>query len=160
MIRALSTVALASALALPALGAQQAAPAGTPAAQPAARPAAPPARTDTAGRIVFTREVYNYPRDGRRDPFASLIRTGDIRPIFSDLIITGITYDPTGRNSVALLKDVSTDEIYRARVGSVFGRLRITAIRQREISVAIDEFGFTRQEVLSINVPSPAERTP
>lgn len=153
MIRALSTLMLVSAIAVPGLGAQTAPAEPAPAQQPATR-------ADTAGRIVFSREVYAYPRDGRRDPFASLIATGDIRPIFADLIITGITHDPTGRNSVALLQDVTTREMYRARVGSVFGRLRVTAIRQREISVSIDEFGFTRQETLSINVPSPAERTP
>lgn len=152
----LPTLVLASLLAAPALGAQQGTPAGTPPAEPAAQQT----RADTSRQITFVREVYNYPRDGRRDPFASLIRTGDIRPIFADLVITGITHDPTGRNSVALLQDVTTKEMYRARVGSVFGRLRVTAIRQRDISVSIDEFGFTRQETLSINVPSPAERTP
>jgi hypothetical protein len=38
--------------------------------------------------------------------------------------------------------------------------MRVTAIRQREVALAIDEFGFTRQEVLSINVPSGGGRTP
>jgi hypothetical protein len=135
--------------------AQKAATPPRPAAGPAARQVA---RADSS-RVVFTREVYNYPRDGRRDPFASLIATGDIRPIFSDLVITGIMYDPSGRNSLAMLQDVSTNELYRARVGSVFGRIRINAIRLKEVGVSIDEFGFTRQEVLLLNVPS-AGRTP
>lgn len=137
----------------PETGAQESAGSDTTTATPAAR-------ADTVGRVIFTREVYSYPRDGRRDPFASLIATGDIRPIFSDLVITGITYDPTGRNSVAMLLDVSTQELYRARVGSVFGRLRITSIRRTDVQFAIDEFGHTRQESLSINATSPAERTP
>lgn len=115
---------------------------------------------DSAGNVVFNREVYRYPRAGRRDPFASLITTGDIRPLLADLDIVGIILDPTGRNSVATLKDMSTNEIYRVRVGSVFGRMRVTAIRQREVALAIDEFGFTRQETLSINVPSGGGRTP
>jgi hypothetical protein len=115
---------------------------------------------DSAGNIIFNREVYSYPRGGRRDPFASLITTGDIRPILADLEIVGIILDGTGRNSVATLRDVSTSEIYRVRVGSTFGRMRVTAIRQREVSLAIDEFGFTRQEVLSITVPSRGGRTP
>ena len=115
---------------------------------------------DSAGNIIFNREVYSYPRGGRRDPFASLITTGDIRPILADLEIVGIILDGTGRNSVATLRDVSTSEIYRVRVGSTFGRMRVTAIRQREVSLAIDEFGFTRQETLSITVPSRGGRTP
>lgn len=130
-----------------------------------AAPAAPPIPTadlprDSAGNLVFRREVYTYPRAGRRDPFASLIVSGDIRPLVSDLEIAGIVYDQTGRTSFATLKDVSTGVLYRARVGSVFGRVRVTAIRQREVAVAVDEFGFTRQEVLSITVPSRGGRTP
>lgn len=115
---------------------------------------------DSAGNIIFNREVYSYPRAGRRDPFASLITTGDIRPILADLEIVGIILDGSGRNSVATLRDVSTSEIYRVRVGSTFGRMRVTAIRQREVALSIDEFGFTRQEVLSITVPSRGGRTP
>lgn len=115
---------------------------------------------DSAGNIVFRREVYAYPRSGRRDPFASLIVSGDIRPLLADLVVAGIFYDPTGRNSFATLKDKSSNRIYRARVGSVFGRMRVTAIRQREVAVAVDEFGFTRQEVLSITAPSRGGRTP
>lgn len=116
--------------------------------------------TDSLGRILFARETYAYPRDGRRDPFASLIATGDIRPIFEDLVVTGIIVDVSGRNSQAILKDVSTNELYRARVGSVFGRIRVTSIRPGEVGLSIDEFGFPRQEVLSQIKPSPATRTP
>jgi hypothetical protein len=130
-----------------------------------ARPAGPEIKTDalvrdSAGNVIFNREVYAYPGANRRDPFASLITSGDIRPLLADLVIVAISLDPTGRNSVATLKDVSTNELYRVRNGSVFGRMRVTAIRQREVGLAIDEFGFTRQEVLSINVPSGGGRTP
>lgn len=109
--------------------------------------------TDSQGRIVFRREVYNFPRDGRRDPFASLIATGEIRPMFADLEIAVIIESADPRNSVATLKDVSTGELYRARVGSVLGRIRIRYIRADEVGVAIDEFGFTRQEVLTLKPP-------
>ena len=142
---------------LPTLAAQKA-----PAAAPAGAKATPatPATSQDTSRIVFEREVYRYPREGRRDPFASLIATGDVRPIFADLIVSGIMYDPTGRNSVAMLEDVSTGDLYRARVGSVFGRIRVTAIALKQVSIAIDEFGFTRQESLSLTAPSHATRTP
>ncbi len=115
--------------------------------------------TDSSGKIVFAREVYGYPRDGRRDPFASLIATGDIRPLFDDLRVTSVMYDPSGRTSMAMLKDISTNEIYKVRVGSVAGRNRITYIRTGVVGVAIDEFGFTRQEELTLNVSSGG-RTP
>lgn len=132
--------------------------------QPARRPAVEVPTDqivrDSAGNVVFNREVFTYPAQGRRDPFLSLITSGDIRPLLADLTIVGIALDPTGRNSVATLKDVSTNELYRVRVGSVFGRMRVTAIRQREVGLAIDEFGFTRQEVLSLNVPARGGRTP
>ncbi len=108
---------------------------------------------DSSGNVLFSREVYNYPSQGRRDPFSSLITTGDIRPMIADLLVVAITLGQSDRTSIATLKDKSSNEIYRVRVGSVFGRLRVTAIRQREVTVEIDEFGYKRQESLSINVP-------
>lgn len=152
VLAGLALVALAT---LPPAYAQQKAQQKAGARQPAARPVLP---RDTAGRLVLEREVYRYPRQERRDPFASLIATGDIRPIFTDLVLSGIIYDPAGRTSMATLKDVSTGDLYRARVGSVLGRIRVTAIRRNEVQFAIDEFGFTRQETLLLNVPRP-ERT-
>jgi hypothetical protein len=115
---------------------------------------------DSTGKIILRREVYNYPSQGRRDPFASLIVSGDMRPLLADLEVAAIIFDPAGRNSVATLKDRSTGDLYRARVGSVFGRVRVTAIRQREVGVAVDEFGFTRQETLSITPPQRGQRVP
>ena len=115
--------------------------------------------TDSLGRIIFLRETYGYPSEGRRDPFASLIATGDIRPLLEDLRLTGVIVGETPSQSMAMMKDISTKEIYRARVGSVFGRIRVTAIRQGEVTLAIDEFGFTRQSVLTFNVSSGG-RTP
>lgn len=159
MQRVILSLVSAAAFALPALAEAQRRP-----TQPARRPQVEVPTEgvvrDSSGNVVFNREVFAYPSQGRRDPFASLITTGDIRPLMADLQIVGIALDPTGRNSVATLKDVSTNELYRVRVGSVFGRMRVTAIRQREVGLAIDEFGFTRQEVLLLNVPDRGGRTP
>ena len=137
-----------------------------PAAQAQAKAAAtkveiptPEFPTDSTGKIIFKRESYAYPGDGRRDPFASLIATGDIRPLLEDLVLTGVIVGATPSQSMVMMKDKSTKEIYRARVGSVFGRIRVTAIRQGEVTLAVDEFGFTRQSVLTFNVPSGG-RTP
>ncbi len=132
-----------------------------------ARPAGPPPEVpttgverDSSGNVVFRREVYNYPAASRRDPFSSLIESGDIRPMIADLQIVAITVGQSDRQSIATLKDRSSDEIYRVRVGSVFGRMRVTSIRQRDIVVEIDEFGYKRQETLSIIVPAGGGRRP
>lgn len=138
---------------------------GAQAARQRPQPARPAVATDavqrdSAGNVVFNREVYGYPRSGRRDPFSSLIESGDIRPMLQDLQVVAITMAQNERQSIATLQDVSSKEIYRVRVGSVFGRMRVVSIRQRELVLAIDEFGNTRQETLSINVPVGGGRTP
>lgn len=115
--------------------------------------------TDSLGRILLARESFGYPADGRRDPFASLIATGDIRPLLEDLKLTGVIVAQNPANSLAMLKDESTKEIYKARIGAVFGRIRVTAIRPGEVHLAIDEFGFTRQAVLTMTDPN-SQRTP
>ena len=157
--RVLALAVVALAVAVPMLGS----------AQGGRRPAARPARAavptdglqrDSAGNVIFRREVYSYPLSGRRDPFSSLIETGDIRPMLQDLEVVAITLAPTDRQSIATLRDMSSEEIYRVRIGSVFGRMRVVAIRQREVVLAIDEFGNTRQETLSINVSAGGGRTP
>ena len=56
------------------------------------------AEPDTAGKVVLRREVFAYDQSGRRDPFVSLMTVGELRPMISDLAITGILIDPTGRN--------------------------------------------------------------
>ena len=123
-------------------------------AQEPAKIPVPEFPTDSLGRIIFQRESFSYPRDGRRDPFASLIATGDIRPLLEDLKLTGVFVASNPSRSMAMLRDESTKEIYKARVGSVFGRIRVTAIRPGEVTLAVDEFGFTRQSVLTMNVPN------
>ncbi|MEN9791800.1 MAG: hypothetical protein RLZZ63_1458 [Gemmatimonadota bacterium] len=115
--------------------------------------------TDSTGRVTLLREEFFYERRGRRDPFASLIASGEVRPLFADLRVTGILVDPATGNSVAMLKDASTNQLYRAKVGAVFGRIRVTAIRANEVALAIEEFGNTRQEVLMLKDPRK-EKTP
>ncbi len=128
-------------------------------AQKKAAPPVPEFPTDSLGRILLARESFGYPMDGRRDPFASLIATGDIRPLLEDLKLTGVMVDPNPARSMAMLRDESTKEIYKARVGAVFGRIRVTAIRPGEVLLAVDEFGFTRQAVLTMTDPN-SQRTP
>ncbi|MBW7932577.1 MAG: hypothetical protein H3C62_02990 [Gemmatimonadaceae bacterium] len=131
--------------------AQAKAPAKATPAKPQAKPAPEPAVRDS-NRVTFEREVFAYVGAGRRDPFASPIETGEIRPLVADLRLVGVIYDPAGRNSVAVMRDQSTAQQYRAKVGQVLGRARMTQIKPQEVVLTIEEYGFSRQETLKLNV--------
>jgi hypothetical protein len=118
--------------------------AGAATATRAANPA------DTAGKIVIRREVFAYEQSGRRDPFVSLMTVGELRPMISDLVVSGILIDPTGRGSVAVLRDVNTKEQYRVRVGQQLGRMRVARIAQKAVTFTIEEFGYSRQQELAL----------
>jgi hypothetical protein len=112
------------------------------------------------GSMTFYRESYTYAGDGRRDPFVSLMATGEVRPLLADLVLVGVIYDGAGRNSVASLIDGSTNESYRVKVGNVLGRMKVVKIGPQEITLDIDEFGFSRQETLLIDHTRKAGATP
>jgi hypothetical protein len=109
------------------------------------------AEMDTAGKVVLRREVFAYEQSGRRDPFVSLMTVGELRPMISDLAISGILIDPTGRNSVAVLRDVSSREQYRVKVGQQLGRMRVARITQKTVTFTIEEFGYSRQQELAMD---------
>ena len=130
---------------------------GPLAAQAKPKPVAKPdsakadaAKADSTAPPTLVREVYSY-EGGGRDPFLSLLKSGDIRPLLSDLKLVGIYYD--GRftaRSVAVLRDVTNNKIYRVKPGDIIGRLKVTTIRPREIVFTVQEFGFERQESLQL----------
>ncbi|MCX5761078.1 MAG: hypothetical protein NTW72_06165 [Gemmatimonadetes bacterium] len=66
--------------------------------------------------------------------------------------MTGIIYDARGINSVVVMRDMSTQQQYRAKVGMILGRAKVSQIRPQEIVMTIDEYGFSRQEILKLNV--------
>ncbi len=133
----------------PAATAATAKGAATPAvANGAAAPAS--AQAATGASITIDRELYSYERGGRRDPFSSLLQSDDLKPAVSDLKLIGVVLDPRGRNSIAVMRDLSTKELYRVRPGQSVGRLRVTQISQRSVTFLIEEFGVTRQETLSL----------
>jgi hypothetical protein len=106
-------------------------------------------KSDTAAvPTTIMREEYAYSRDGRRDPFYSLLATSELRPTIGDLRLTGILFDRSGSRSVATLRDVSSNVQYRVFVGSTLGRMRVNAIRMKAVVFTIDEFGTTRQDSL------------
>jgi hypothetical protein len=120
---------------------------GTHAGDKSAAPAAPAPDTAAPPPTIY-RESFVYDADGRRDPFNSLLTTNELRPTMSDLRLTGILYDHSGRHSVATLRDVGTNAQYRVTMGSTLGRMRVSNIRYTTVVFTIDEFGTTRQDSL------------
>jgi hypothetical protein len=118
------------------------------------------AAADTAPRVLINREIYAYDGDGRRDPFVSLLTTSDLRPLLSDLRLVAVAYDPRGRNSVAVLRDPTSKTQYRVKVGQTIGRMRVAAIQEKAVIFTIEEFGYSRQELLPIQPPDSSKMRP
>ena len=111
--------------------------------------ATPPAALAALAKLPpVTREIFAYDVAGRRDPFYSLILTEDLRPLLSDLKLVGVLYDPSGRRSVAIFRDVQTNAQYRVQSGTALGRMRVAQIRPKGVIFTIDEFGLSRQDSL------------
>ena len=142
-------------------GAKPAAPSpSTPAPSPATAPAAQnsqvvqqgapkPTTTAASSNVDATvmRETFDYARDTRRDPFVSLMTTSDLRPTLTDLRLTGILYDLSGRRPVAILRDIAGGQ-WRVTTGMTLGRMRVAQIKPKTIIFTIEEFGFNRQDSL------------
>ena len=126
-------------------------------------------------RTAFEREIFAYERSGRRDPFTSLMTSSEIRPLFADLRLVGVAYDPTGRSSVAVLREDAQDPNagsakagtkstvdvpqYRVKEGQQIGRMRVARIGVRSVTFTIEEFGYSRQETLTLS-DSNTEKKP
>ncbi len=87
------------------------------------------ARPDSAAAMTLVREVFAY-EGGGRDPFLSLLKTGDIRPLLTDLKLVGVYYD--GRypvRSVAVMRDVTNNKVYRVmkRIAALAAWLLVAA---------------------------------
>jgi hypothetical protein len=102
------------------------------------------------GEVSLNREVFSYDAGARRDPFVSLMRSGELRPMLSDLRLVTVLYDPTGRNSIAVMHDLSTKDQYRVRVGQTLGRMRVAQIQPKQVVFTVEEVGFSRQEALAL----------
>lgn len=113
----------------------------------AQQPAAPDTTVPTP---TLVREVFAYEGAGR-DPFVSLIRTGDVRPLIADVRLVAVYYDARfPARSVAVLRDITTNRVYKVKPGEIIGRLRTTQIRPREVIFTVQEFGYERQERLTL----------
>jgi hypothetical protein len=134
--------------------------ASRPAAPDPKKPAvatAPVPAVDSGPKVLINREVFAYDGDGRRDPFVSLLTTSDLKPLLSDLKLVGVAYDPRGQNSVAVLRDITSRDQYKVRVGQTIGRMRVAAIQPKAVIFTIEEFGYSRQELLPIAPPDSSK---
>jgi hypothetical protein len=120
-------------------------------------PAAPVPAVDSGPKVLINREVFSYDGDGRRDPFVSLLTTSDLKPLLTDLKLVGVAYDPRGQNSVAVLRDITSRDQYKVRVGQTIGRMRVAAIQPKAVIFTIEEFGYSRQELLPIAPPDSSK---
>jgi hypothetical protein len=134
----------------PAPAAAKAPAASTAAADKSAAPATAGPKGEGKSDISLVRESFNYTADGRRDPFMSLMKTGELRPAVSDLKLVTVIYDPAGR-SVGILRDLTTKEQYRIKVGQTLGRMRVASIQPKSLTFTVIAIGTTFQEVLALN---------
>lgn len=109
-------------------------------------------------QVSIEREAFDYAREGRRDPFISLMSSSELRPMMSDLRLSVVVYDASG-DSRAVLRDINTNEQYKVRVGQQLGRMRVSRIAPKSVTFTILEFGESRQETLALN-DSTTARTP
>ena len=96
------------------------------------------------------RETFAY-AGGTRDPFASLINRAKTGPEIADLDLVGVYQDLRSRvNSIVVLREKATAKRHKMRVGDQLGRARLAQIRPRDAVFTIQDFGFERQETLSL----------
>jgi hypothetical protein len=152
---------IASANAAPADTTAQASLAATPAATP--RPAHPgadslkqdaetavPDSVQRSREIEVMRETFAY-AGGTRDPFASLIDLNSTGPEIADLDLVGVYLDlRTPSNNVVVLREKASLKRHKMRVGDQLGRARLVQIRPRDAVFVIQDFGFERQDTLSL----------
>jgi hypothetical protein len=103
-----------------------------------------------AREIEVMRETFAY-AGGTRDPFNSLINVGKMGPEIADLDLVGVYQDlRSSSNSMVVLREKVTTKRHKMRVGDQLGRARLVQIRPRDAVFMIKDFGFERQETLSL----------
>lgn len=109
------------------------------------------AAADSApGRPEVVRETFAY-AGGPRDPFSSLLKGDRLGPEFLDLQLVGVYQDlQYPSNSVAIVRDRVEDKRYKVRAGDQLGALRVREIRAKDVVFTVQDFGYSRQEILSL----------
>ena len=96
------------------------------------------------------RETFAY-SGSIRDPFNSLLNMAKAGPELADLQLVGIYQNlrvPSG--SVAVFREREGGKRHKLRAGDQLGRSRVVQIRDRDVVFIVEDFGFERQETLSL----------
>jgi hypothetical protein len=111
-----------------------------------------------AREIEVMRETFAY-AGGTRDPFASLINKDNSGIEIGNLDLVGVYLDlKTPSNNVIVLREKGQDgKRHKMRVGDQLGRSRLVQIRPRDAVFMIADFGYERQETLSLRKPMEVE---
>jgi len=103
-----------------------------------------------AKEMEMTRETFAY-SGAARDPFSSLLNMAKNGPELADLQLVGIYQNlRTPNGSVAVFREKDGGKRHKLRAGDQLGRSRLVQIREREVVFVIEDFGFERQETLSL----------
>ncbi len=117
---------------------------------------ATPGATDDPDSIEG-RESFSY-AGGSRDPFVFLLSNTIVGPELPDLRLVAIYYDTRNPSaSVVVMREKIAGKKYTLRPGDRLGRMRVTTIRPKDVTFAIDDFGAERQEAVSLR---KVEETP
>jgi hypothetical protein len=103
-----------------------------------------------AKEIEMSRETFSY-GGAARDPFNSLLNMAKNGPELADLQLVGIYQNlRTPSSSVAVFREKTGGKRHKLRAGDQVGRSRLVQIHDRDVVFMIEDFGFERQETLSL----------
>jgi hypothetical protein len=123
-----------------------------------ATPSANATATATSGAIAappmensVQRETFAY-SGGTRDPFASLVSLKATGPTIDNLQLVAIYESRSGgvTSSVAVLREKDSGKRHMLREGESLGRMQVARIDTKDVTFQIEDFGFERQETLSL----------
>lgn len=98
---------------------------------------------------ALIREVFDYPADGRRDPFEPLSAGDELGPRFEDLRLAGVIYSPE-RGSMVVMVDAATGRRYRVWEGDVIGGARLVRVHPDRAEFQVTVFGVSRRDTLRL----------
>ena len=103
-----------------------------------------------SNEMEMSRETFAY-SGASRDPFNSLLNMAKTGPELADLQLVGIYRNLRAPDaSIAVFREKDRGKRHKLRTGDQVGRSRLVQIRERDVVFMIEDFGFERQETLSL----------